>query len=65
MKIKHKNTGLLPGLEIKSREDGVWLKFDIPNESSALINLSIIAQQRGHMVGKTISKWLDIYATSK
>ena len=62
-KIKHKDTNLLPGLDLQSREDGVWLAFDSGGKK-ALINLSNKAKESGPIVKEAMLEWLTIYATS-
>jgi len=62
MKIKHKDTELLPGLELQSREEGVWLMFDVANKKGC-INLSDTAKESSPTVGEPILEWLKIYAT--
>lgn len=62
-KTNHKDTSLLPGLDLQSREDGVWLSFDSGGKK-ALINLANIAKESGSIVKEAMLEWLTIYATS-
>jgi hypothetical protein len=63
MKIIHKDTTLLPGLELESREDGVWLHFSIADRKHAHINLSNIAKESSPIVKDAMYEWLKDYAT--
>jgi hypothetical protein len=62
MKVVHKNTPLLTGLELQSREDGVWLAFTHDGVHS-VINLSNYAKERGPITSKGMMSWLIAYAT--
>ena len=46
------------GLDVLVKEDGVYLSFESP-ESSAMINLSALADVRSDVTGAAIKAWCE------
>lgn len=64
MNIDHKDSELLPGLTLHSREDGVWLSFSSAGKNAS-ISLTNIALYSSPIIQEAMLSWLRDYAKTE